>query len=416
VPVRGFGEGGVGTWVGAGGGVFTRFEEGEDETTTSGEEVDNVEPPRPTLPAPETNNSQPPIYTVTDGSNDPPGAGEWILKRGRVVESCLSGKTLYCVGEWLANDSGSRDFLTENGMIDQLRRSGTEGQDNSTVQPPRVDVIFLPLDQFPSRGRAYFEDDLYVNGTTKDIAKAAGLDPSKQIRIVGEYGKEFPFDRYSTWTDGEMTLWVLESRYVKNGVTVHCGYQFFSSREEMAKQVLAQNIEIFRAAVEATTGLAAAFPTTSIARRSISFGTRVVDNRGRIEALANSYLGFPNSSRPATVASLSMLSGTFFSGRSGSKTVPHEVITRFFSAITHANDLKCAEIDAITRALVAYELATGTKVTTLEQAKAVLAGARIQTAKVRPPLSTRTHEHGAPLSPCENGCDILLKALGIVFE
>jgi hypothetical protein len=122
VPVRGFGEGGVGTWGGAGGGVFTRFEEGEDETTTSGEEVENVEPSRPTLPAPESNDSQPLIITVTDSPNDPPGAGEWLLERGRVVESCLSGKTLYCVGEWRATDSQSRNFLAEKVRIDQLRR------------------------------------------------------------------------------------------------------------------------------------------------------------------------------------------------------------------------------------------------------------------------------------------------------
>jgi hypothetical protein len=122
VPARGFGEGGVGAREGAGGGVFTRFEEGEDETTTSGEEVDNVEPPRPTLPSPDSNNSQPLIITVTDSPNDPPGAGEWLLERGRVVESCLSGKTLYCVGEWQANDSKSRNFLAEKVRIDQLRR------------------------------------------------------------------------------------------------------------------------------------------------------------------------------------------------------------------------------------------------------------------------------------------------------
>jgi hypothetical protein len=122
VPMRGYGEGSVGTWGGAGGGIFTRFEEGEDETTTSGEEVDNVEPPRPTLPSPDSNNSQPLIITVTDSPNDPPGAGEWILERGKVVESCLSGKTLYCVGEWRANDSKSRNFLAEKARIDQLRR------------------------------------------------------------------------------------------------------------------------------------------------------------------------------------------------------------------------------------------------------------------------------------------------------
>ena len=122
VPVRAYGEGGVGTWGGTGGGIFTRFEEGEDETTTSGEEVDNVEPPRPTLPAPESNDSQPLIITVTGSPNDLPGAGEWILERGKVVESCLSGKTLYCVGEWRANDSKSRNFLAEKARIDQLRR------------------------------------------------------------------------------------------------------------------------------------------------------------------------------------------------------------------------------------------------------------------------------------------------------
>jgi hypothetical protein len=74
-----------------------------------------------------------------------------------------------------------------------------EGEDETTAQgegtdavippqpqkPARVDVIFLPLSQFPPRGRRYFEDDIFVNGTTKDIAKAAGLDSSKQIRIEG---------------------------------------------------------------------------------------------------------------------------------------------------------------------------------------------------------------------------------------
>jgi len=245
VPVRGFGEGGVGTWGGAGGGVFTRFEEGEDETTTSGEEVENVEPSRPTLPAPESNDSQPLIITVTDSPNDRPGAGEWLLERGRVVESCLSGKTLYCVGEWRATDSQSRNFLTE------------------VVQPPRVDVIFIPLDQFPSRGRAYFEDDILVADTRKDIAIAAGFDPSKEISVFYKASQSsvYPLDRHSEWTDGDKTLWALESRYVKNGVSVHCGYQFFSSPEEMYRQIQAMNLEIFNAGATAMTGSAGSLQT-----------------------------------------------------------------------------------------------------------------------------------------------------------
>jgi hypothetical protein len=147
--------------------------------------------------------------------------------------------------------------LLERGTIGQLRPSNTDGQDDSAVQPPRVDVIFIPLDQFPSLGRAYFEDDILVADSPKDIAIAAGFDPSKKISIYYETSqKAYPLDRLSVWTDGNKTLWALESRYVKNGVSVHCGYQFFSSPEEMYRQIHAMNFEIFSAGATAMGGAA----------------------------------------------------------------------------------------------------------------------------------------------------------------
>ena len=120
IPVRGYGEGGVGAVGGARRGDFTHFEGFEDETTTSGEVSDDGVPPRPTLPPSEESESQ--LLTVTAGPDYPPGPGEWILVRGNAPESCLSGKTLYCVGEWRANDSKSRNFLAEKARIDLLRR------------------------------------------------------------------------------------------------------------------------------------------------------------------------------------------------------------------------------------------------------------------------------------------------------
>jgi hypothetical protein len=143
-------------------------------------------------------------------------------------------------------------------------------------------------------------------------------------------------------------------------------------------------------------------------------------SRTAIEALADSYRGLSNSQRPATVARLVPREGSPIAGRSVSRNPIHEVITDYYAdRPAHPNNLQCAEIDAISQALRAHEAATGTRITTLEQARAVLQGSRIQTASVRRATGSnpaRLAEHGRPVPPCPNGCDLLLRDLGIVYE
>ena len=66
------------------------------------------------------------------------------------------------------------------------------------------------------------------------------------------------------------------------------------------------------------------------------------------------------------------------------------------------------------QALRAYEARTGTKITTLEQAREVLKGSKVQTAEVRGPGGT-PGVHGTPKDPC-TVCNPLLKELGVIYE
>jgi len=112
---------------------------------------------------------------------------------------------------------------------------------------PRIDIIFVPLSKIPGIARPYFQDDIVVEETTGAIATAAGLDLKKGIGITFKKSSEYPYDRLSVWTDGAKTLWALESRYSKRGKSVHCGYQFFSSPEEMFGEINRMNFQIVSA-------------------------------------------------------------------------------------------------------------------------------------------------------------------------
>ena len=74
---------------------------------------------------------------------------------------------------------------------------------------------------------------------------------------------------------------------------------------------------------------------------------------------------------------------------------------------------QCAECQVIPEYLHAYEAQTGTKVTTIQQARQVLQGTKVQTAEVRGPNST-SGVHGQPKAPCEV-CQPLLDIFGIEY-
>ena len=75
---------------------------------------------------------------------------------------------------------------------------------------------------------------------------------------------------------------------------------------------------------------------------------------------------------------------------------------------------RCGEVDAVNQALWTYETRTGTKVTTLEQARRVLKGSKVQTSEVRG-SGGKLGVHGSPKDPC-TVCNPFLKELGVIYE
>jgi hypothetical protein len=134
-------------------------------------------------------------------------------------------------------------------------------------------------------------------------------------------------------------------------------------------------------------------------------------SRAAVETLADSYQNLPSRQRPDTVARLQPPSGRPFNGRSGYAGEPHEVVRELIKANPGRFQGNCAECDAV-EALRAHERATGERVTTVEQARKVLAGSYIQTARVRPPSMP---SHRDPHEPCDT-CQPLLDALGINYR
>jgi hypothetical protein len=128
-----------------------------------------------------------------------------------------------------------------------------------------------------------------------------------------------------------------------------------------------------------------------------------------IEALANRCRAEAESARrrPGTVARLVLAGGREHEGTSsfvprGGKL--HPVIERIYNEdvpkhLKSAFHLKCAETDVMSQALFFVEEKTGCKIETLAQAKAVLDGATIETAKVR---SAGDVEHGSAEKPCSS--------------
>jgi RHS repeat-associated protein len=138
-------------------------------------------------------------------------------------------------------------------------------------------------------------------------------------------------------------------------------------------------------------------------------------NRAAVEALADSYRGSLKTGGPKTVAVLETPGGTF-NGRSGFPGQPHPVAQQVLDGIPvgqrslfHGG---CAEVDAVSQALLAHEARTGQQITTVDQARQALAGSSVQTGRVRGPDSS---QHGTPIVPC-NSCDPFLAALGITYR
>ena len=138
-------------------------------------------------------------------------------------------------------------------------------------------------------------------------------------------------------------------------------------------------------------------------------------NRSAVEALADFYRGQLSTGGPKTVAVLKTSNGSF-NGRSGFSNAPHPVVQQVLDSIPqdqralfHGN---CAEVDAVSQSLRAAEVRTGQQIVSIDQATNVLAGASVQTARVRGPNST---QHGTPIPPCES-CAPFLKALGVLHE
>jgi len=113
--------------------------------------------------------------------------------------------------------------------------------------------------------------------------------------------------------------------------------------------------------------------------------------------------------KPAIVARLVLAGGRAFEGKSSLVKV-HAVIGGVYDELsTSARSVyhkKCAETDAISKALFAIEQETGVPITTEQQAKAILAGSTIQTA-LRKSLE--------PKQPC-NSCAWPLIVFGITYS
>jgi RHS repeat-associated protein len=145
-------------------------------------------------------------------------------------------------------------------------------------------------------------------------------------------------------------------------------------------------------------------------------GLAEVPNRTAVEALADSYRGSLKTGGPRTVAVLATQNGPF-NGQSGLSGPTHPVVKQLLDNIKSkglSEELfhgQCAEVDAVSKALFEAEERTRQKITTVAQARKVLSGSSMQTARVRGPNSS---QHGTWKSPCDS-CAPWLQALGISY-
>jgi RHS repeat-associated protein len=152
--------------------------------------------------------------------------------------------------------------------------------------------------------------------------------------------------------------------------------------------------------------------------RRLPAGGAQANSRAAVEALADSYRGLPSNQRPSTVALLETSSGAFV-GRSGFTGQPHPVVQQVLDSMPLAQRAswhgRCAEVDAISQALLVVEARTGQPITTIQQAQQAISGSTIQTARVRSATSPNAAQHGTAIPPCDS-CQPLLDVLGILYR
>ena len=144
--------------------------------------------------------------------------------------------------------------------------------------------------------------------------------------------------------------------------------------------------------------------------------------RTTIEEFADSVQGLPGKQRPGAVSRLYDGPEGEFLGQAqkGTDALDHHPVVAEVLKDIPPDPLspgqlgRCAEVDATNQALRAYENRTRTQITTLEQAREVLRGSKMQTANVRG-LGGAPGIHGTPKIPC-TVCDPFLGKFGIKYQ
>ncbi|WP_339744832.1 tandem-95 repeat protein [uncultured Rubinisphaera sp.] len=135
--------------------------------------------------------------------------------------------------------------------------------------------------------------------------------------------------------------------------------------------------------------------------------------RTAIDILAGSQTSLNRKNRPATVAILDTQTGRTYQGQSTSGSSLHPVVDTLVKKYPSDFGNQCAELDTISQALWDYTFRTGIDVTSVEQARQILTGSTIQTARVRNPEHP---QHGTPIAPCAASCESILLDLGITYQ